>query len=526
MVRGSLVVGALVCLGGCYNRIDDRGPAGADPSSDDPAMTASTSGCAGRSCDGDDSRGGTTAPEPDAEATSASTGAIGPANCDTDSCMDDCPAGSCAAAGPIRASSDGRSLVDDYGDPFLYVADTVWLAPSRLDQAEVRELLDIRAMQHFSVVQMSVLPFLHLGSTSNAYGHDAVSGRDIGSPVEVGGRTHDDTDPDYDYWDHVDYILTQAAARGLHVTLVPSWYGWEGADWRGYVNEQNASAYGTFIGARLGHHRNILWLLGGDNDPVGEVSYVPEGGSTADVVVATRAMANAIAQAEPVPHLASYHASRRVGSLEFFADDAWHTFASAYGDTTTWDEVAEATGRGVPVVMTEAHYDARNRNPILSERELRTQGWWSLFGGAGFAYGNESIWDLEPGHGSDSGYGGTWQDYLDVPSTRHVEVMATMLEGRWPVQPNDALVLSDLHAGNQRISAATSNAGDRAWVYLPASGAVSVDLAALGGDTVAWRWMDPRDGSTTAETNEPAQGQLTVTAPEGFEDAILVLRRH
>ena len=122
----------------------------------------------------------------------------------------------------------------------------------------------------------------------------------------------------------------------MQVTVVPSWYGYRGEDWRGYVDVESARAYGRFIGERLGRHRNLVWLLGGDNAPVADNGSAAGGAARSrDVRAATRAMAQGIRETEAVRHLMTYHASRGVDSLRHFAGDDWHTVVSAYSGALT-----------------------------------------------------------------------------------------------------------------------------------------------------------------------------------------------
>ena len=44
------------------------------------------------------------------------------------------------------------------------------------------------------------------------------------------------------YWDHVDFIIDEAAKRGIYMALVPVW----GGNIK-YVNEEQAKIYATFL---------------------------------------------------------------------------------------------------------------------------------------------------------------------------------------------------------------------------------------------------------------------------------------
>ncbi|WP_175499577.1 DUF4038 domain-containing protein [Cellulomonas marina] len=472
---------------------------------------------------------------------------------------DEAPA---APAWPLAASEDGTGLVDADGRPVLHLADTVWLAAARLDQEGLRTLVETRAEQGLTALQVSVLPFVHLPGPAgfeddplaNAYGDRPLEDGDLGRPLEVGGRTDDPTDGDYDYWDHVDHLVTLAAEHGLTVTLVPSWYGYRGEDWRGALGVDDARAYGAFLGERLGHHPNLLWLLGGDDDVRGDVDRVDPAVAgreeVRDARAATRAMAEAIRDAEAVPHLMSYHASRGTSSLVDLADEDWQTFVSAYSGTATAAAVAQVTGTGRPVVLTEAYYDGREDDPVLDRADLRAQAWGAVLGGAGFAAGHEGVWDLDPGHGPDSEEGGRWEDLLDAPSAGDLGVLATAVRDLLPLRPAAGLLAGgedlgedlddDELEGDARpapVTAAVSGDGRTALVHVPRGGEVDLQVRELpaalrpeDGRPAGVAWLDPATGGTTdAGRLDPADADgdcvVTLRAPEGAgsPDVVLVL---
>src|SRR3546814_10404970 len=78
-------------------------------------------------------------------------------------------------------------------------------------------------------------------------------------------RTTPGNDParpgEYDYWDHVDWVVDRAAAHGIYVAMVPAWG--DLATER-QLTEANAPVYGRFLAERYGRRPNIVWLNGGD----------------------------------------------------------------------------------------------------------------------------------------------------------------------------------------------------------------------------------------------------------------------
>ncbi|WP_129336159.1 DUF4038 domain-containing protein [Cellulomonas endophytica] len=447
--------------------------------------------------------------------SSPTTGTVGPSPSPTPLPSPTTPAPTGPVAFPVRASADGTALVDAQGAPFTYLADTPWLAPTKLDQAGMRTLLDTRRAQGFTAVQMSVLHFFgqQSQSTKNAYGDlPFVGGYDLARPLEVGARTSNPASPDYDYWDHIAWVVEQAQARGLAITLVPSWYGYDGQDWRPRVNTTNAKVYGTFLGQRLGHYGNIVWMLGGDNNPVGDVEKVSTTADRSDKVAATDAMAYAIRAAEPVRHLMTYHAARTVSSHVHFAGRSWHTLASAYANEYTHKWAVASSGKGIPVVVTEAYYDNRPKAPVLDHRKLRAEAWWSVLSGAGFAYGHENVWDVD----------GAWSTGIRDGSASDIGRIRTILAPFGPVKASRTVLTSGAGTTNGLDAAVTGRAGSTAVTYVPTSRSVTVDLDALGGSQVQLVWVDPATGTTRTVGTVPAQGTKTLSWP-GWSDAVLLM---
>lgn len=127
--------------------------------------------------------------------------------------LDDCLTGApgCGRADPVIQVA-GRSLVRD-GRPFVWLADDAPALLSALNRTEVGTYLDARADQGFTVVLSSLdVPY-------GQYGDEPFD--EHGEPVVTPG--HDPADDGaYDFWDHVDWVVSEAAARGLVVALEPA----------------------------------------------------------------------------------------------------------------------------------------------------------------------------------------------------------------------------------------------------------------------------------------------------------------
>ena len=160
-------------------------------------------------------------------------------------------------AGPLTVSTNHRYLQSADGQPFFWLADTGWLLFSRLNRADTERYLDDRAAKGFNVIQVMVL---HSGAMRSAAGVPALVDSNPGLPYTTPGNDASRRG-EYDYWDHVDWVLDKARERGMLLALVPAWGSLAKS---GELNEGNVEAYGRFLAERFRSKPNVVWLTGGD----------------------------------------------------------------------------------------------------------------------------------------------------------------------------------------------------------------------------------------------------------------------
>jgi len=115
----------------------------------------------------------------------------------------------------LSVSPNRRFLQQADGSPFLWLGDTAWLLFSRLDRTDTRRYLDDRQAKGFTVIQAVVL---HTAEARAANGAPALVNNDPGKPRVTPGNGPSDPAA-YDYWDHIDWVAGEAAARGLYLAL-------------------------------------------------------------------------------------------------------------------------------------------------------------------------------------------------------------------------------------------------------------------------------------------------------------------
>ncbi len=165
----------------------------------------------------------------------------------------------------LKVSENHRFLVQEDGKPFFYLADTAWELFHRLDRKEAAEYLKTRASQGYTVVQAVALAELDGLEDPNAYGKLPLIDKDPTRPAITPGSNPADA-ASYDYWDHVDYIVTRPTGTDIYVGLLPAWGRWVVKDPRkdeSIFTPATAQSYGEFLGKRYGT-KGVIWILGGD----------------------------------------------------------------------------------------------------------------------------------------------------------------------------------------------------------------------------------------------------------------------
>src|SRR5687767_5173669 len=157
----------------------------------------------------------------------------------------------------LKVSASKRYFVTGNNQPFFWLGDTGWLLFIKCNREEIVQYLQIRKEQGFNVVQVMVL---HGLQAKNVYGDSALVNQNVAGPVVTKGNSFPDSIA-YDFWDHVDFVIDEAAKRGIYMALVPVW----GSNVKeGKVSVKQAEAYAKFLATRYKSKNNIIWLNGGD----------------------------------------------------------------------------------------------------------------------------------------------------------------------------------------------------------------------------------------------------------------------
>ena len=410
-------------------------------------------------------------------------------------------------AGGLGVSEDGRRLVRADGTAFFWLGDTAWELFHRLDREAVRTYLDDRAEKGFTVIQAVVLAEADGLNTPNPYGETPLVDNDPTRPNEA-------------YFAHVDYVIEQAAARGLYVGLLPTWGDKFNKHWGvgpEIFTPENARWFGRYLGRRY-RDAPVVWILGGDR--------IPE---TEDHLAIIRAMAEGLEAGDGGRHLMTYHPWGGARSWQWFHDDAWldiNMFQSGHGafDSPNWRMTREGylLRPAKPVLDGEPRYEdiPAGFDPDIGWMDafdVRQAAYWSVLAGAcGHTYGNNNIWQMwDEGRTPILHARVPWHEALDHAGASQMgHLRGLFLSRRFlDLVPDQSVFMGSTGEGAAHQRAGRDRLGRYLIAYSPYGEPVSVWVGTIQGTEARGHWFDPRTGAVEAIGTFPATGARTFDPP-------------
>ncbi|SKC37461.1 apiosidase-like domain-containing protein [Krasilnikoviella flava] len=375
-------------------------------------------------------------------------------------------------------SSDGRTFVDQGGDPVLVRGDAPWSLLTDLHPDEAETYLATRSAQGFNAMLVSLVGAVANGAPS-----------DDGATVD-GLLPFVDGDVlrwEEEYFDRAHETVRRAGELGITAMLYPidSWtldHTFAGA------SPQTCRAFGE-MAARWAADLPVLWMTGGDYS------------RSAERDACLEAMLEGIrSTGDDRPFTAQL---RDVSSAA--ADDHWRdrvdwSFVYTYGPTPLAVGEAYAATPARPALLGEANYEGENNTggPTTTPETLRRQVLWAITSGSpGDVFGTDD-WEFHDG----------WEARLESEGAEQVsrirDVVASL--AWWTLRPQESFLTGG--AGGEAeaaqdvldadlATAAVAPDGSLALVYVPSERAVSLDLSLLAPGAEA-AWVDPSTGAATA----------------------------
>jgi hypothetical protein len=431
---------------------------------------------------------------------------------------------------PLQISDNKRFFQTIDGKPFFWLGDTGWLLFKKLTREEIVQYLNDRKQKGFNVIQVMVL---HELSATDVYGDSALTKLDISKPNTTPGNAFGKRG-EYDYWDHIEFAIDEAAKRGIYMALV--------AVWGSNINDvsiEQVTKYATFLANRYRDKTNIIWINGGDI----------KGGDALDKWNAIGKTLRSV----DTTHLITFHPRGRHSSSIWFHDQLWLDFNMfqsghrTYAQDTLSDETlhyGEDNWRYVsddyrlipikPTMDGEPSYEdipqgLHNADqPYWKDYQIRRYAYWSVFaGGCGVTYGNNEVMQFfSPGQGKSSYFPKvSWQKGLQSPGAAQMKYLKELMLSKsyFDRVPDQSLVIDN---GERYDHIVATRGKSYALFYIYNGRSFKADATKLPWKRSTAYWFNPRNGTKKKIYHELANKQQVFNPPgenrEG-NDWVLIL---
>ena len=428
----------------------------------------------------------------------------------------------------LRVSRNGRYLVREDGSGFFPLADTTWAIAWKLNRDEVEKYLRHRADQNFNMIALIAFPSYNSEVNANLYGDNPFEGKNGKwnplRPIMTPGASPRKS-MEYDYWDHLEYIIDASESKGMYVILLPTWGSYVAGSWGGQNTSKiiftstNSYEYGCWIGQRFKNKTNVIWMMGGDRSAV----Y-----GDRDFRAVFRAMAEGVAdgvngvneqnaQADFSTTLMSYHPRKwNPNSSEWFHNDSWLDFNSIQDqpkDQIAATELDYGLSPAKPTWLFEGGYESRARgDEIYTDWQIRFQAYQTVFAGAfGTTYGSMNIYHFGIGvSGLDepvtSEQSSGWDASLNEAGASDMPhlygLMTSMTNDQFLDRIPDQTLIDGDTGGMTGAEGTRSNCvqatrgakGDYAMVYSANGRSIRLNMDRLSSPMMNAFWFSPRDG--------------------------------
>jgi hypothetical protein len=433
----------------------------------------------------------------------------------------------------LKVSENKRFLVTENGDPFFWLGDTGWMLFTKLSREEAETYLENRKQQGFNVIQVMVLHDVR--NAVNVYGDSALAGNRIDKPLVTPGSSFADS-KQYDFWDHIDYLVDLAAKKGLYMAMVPVW----GSNVRsGLVTREQAEKYALWLAERYRNRHNVIWMNGGD---------VRGDDSTAIWNIIGYTIRKACKN-----QLITYHPFGRTQSSAWFHNEPWldvNMFQSGhrrYNQDTTGLAYGEDNWKYAtddylktpikPTIDGEPSYEGipqglhDTTQPYWTDTDVRRYAYWSVFAGCcGFTYGNNSIMQFYKPTDSNPAYGAKeyWNIAINAPGASQMKYLKQLMLSKPYFERVPAGELLAGKQGTKYDYIAITRGKDYVFAYTCNGSDISLDIKMLTWLQLKVKWFNPRNGKVTDSGIIKAEKTLTFNPPGekgAGNDWVLILEK-
>jgi hypothetical protein len=404
--------------------------------------------------------------------------------------------------GRLVVSENGRFLQHENGLPFFWLGDTAWRLFHKLNRSEVETYLENRRQKGFNVVQAVLLFEM---PESNVYGDLALVNSNPAQPKITPGN-NPAVELEYDYWDHVDFVVNKAAEKNIYIAMIPAWGGTVKG---GHFTVESARHYGKWLGERYRDKPNIIWINGGDI----------RGDQNREI---WQALGTAIHQSDP-NHLMSFHPFGRTQSSTWFHDEDWLDFnmfqsghrrydqrqqsddIAAWKGEDNWKYVLDDYAKAPPKPTIDGEPSYENipqglhdpNEPYWQDRDARRYAYWSVFAGAfGHTYGNNAVMQMHKPNSEKGRYGvrNYWYEAIDDPGAGQMQYLKSLILSRpFFERVFDPSMIADDN-GSQYDYVIATRGNSFAFIYTYTGREFDVSPGKITGEKIRAYWYNPRNG--------------------------------
>jgi hypothetical protein len=345
------------------------------------------------------------------------------------------------------------------------------------------------------------------------------------------------------YFEHLDYVLQQAAAYGFEVLLMPAYAG-SGptycGDSHGWCLELQAAspatlrAFGAWLGHRYASYPNIIWLMGGDLDLVDYP--VLQAKEEAILAGIRSADPNHLITSENEPGTTGFNSQdHRGGSAwprgSWQLDSFYHDVSGSPRQGTMNGDANAAYTRSdhLPTYLLEDSLEGEVKSP--SDLGERTEKYQAILGGAtlGAVFGDCVMGTLGFHYYECSSWTNStqWKTSFNTAGATAMRHLGKLFRSRefWKLVPDspNAVLKRGVGSGATESVAACTSDGQTCIAYDPRGNSQNPQIAMshFSGTVHGW-WFNPQTGSATDLGTFANKRKRTFTPADG-NDWVLVL---
>ena len=412
---------------------------------------------------------------------------------------------------PIKASANGRHLVDANGVPWLMALDAGHHIVCALAQSGWNTYFADRQAKGYTATDLF---------STFAAGNCPSSGaaKDGTLPFTNGNSpsTYDLATPNPAFWSEIDTLINDAAAANLVVVFNPL------ITQNFLITFQNAGNtkcfnWGVYLGNRYKSFPNIIWYNGNDFQ-----TWTTQSNLTLvnNIMAGIKSVDTNHLQSLQLNYNRSYSNQATATVSANLTLDAVYTYYEVYDYILQ----AYASSPTLPVFLLESNYEGGNNTGQLSSSAnafiVRQEAYYAMTSGApGFIWGNESA----------NHFDGSYPGSLTTTATLEMKYLPQLLNSYawWNLVPDTghAVVTAgygNYNGGNENMYNATYATtvwvtdGSLAITYTPVVNTLTVNMTKFSKPVTA-SWYDPTTGNSTAVSGSPFanSGSHNFTTPSG-----------